>query len=701
MSRRNRLRNLAGHFSRENLIRFFRSAHESFKPGPTPFPRFIDEEPDFLASVNKIGQIEFDLDERFIIFEAKTQDEITRHTSKKRQYNLAKKILKDQDSDAGIFVFHDGRGHFRFSLVVTHYDEAKRKYTPFRRYTYYVDPDKPNKTFINQIGKADFSSIDNILKAFSIEAVSEDFYKDFEHRFNEIAQEVRGADVGIDLKKDFALLFIIRIIFLGFVQKKGWLGDDKEFLWEYWSEYKEQFKGENKSSCAETSEDEFYARWLKPLFFEALNSPPGQKVKYQNNEFSKETEKALQMAPFLNGDLFKSKPGYDDLGLWIPDEQIGNFFDFLFQYNFTIEENRYYDEELELNPEFLGLIFERLVNKEDSAIYTPRTEVDFMCRMALVKWLEKNTSSERRDLYRIFFREMGSDEEFDEYQKQGDFSPAEIRELIEKLETITACDPAAGSGAFEVGMMHVLYEVLTNLYDRSNCPPDIEVKTGFELKKAIIAQSLYGVEVKEWAVWINHLRLWLTMFIDMPDDARESLEPLLPSLNFKVRCGDSLVQRIGSKLFPVQEHAHLSSSVKRRITQLKKKKIAFFNNKGVTSDEIKHEEYKIFRDIIRNERDEKLQKLNVLNNKKVEQTNLDLGLPEPVDSQQKIKLYEKEKRKLEAEIEELEEQEQNLAEQHPLIWNIEFAEIFAEKGGFDIIIGNPPYVRQEDISDPA
>lgn len=690
MDQRTQIKQLVNHFSQENLVQFFRTAHDYFRPIEEPRERFVEEEPDFLASVHKVGEIELEIDEMLIIYRAKTQDDITHRTSRKRQYDLAKKILKEERSDAGIFVFHDERGHFRFSLVVTHYDEAKQKFTPFRRYTYYVTPDKPNKTFINQIGKADFSGIDSILKAFSIEEVSEEFYKEFKPHFDEIAQHVQGNDVDEDLKQDFALLFIIRIIFLGFVQKKKWLGEDEEFLQKYWEEYKSQFKGANK----------FYARWLKPLFFDALNSKPGTKVKYQNNEFSKETEDALQMAPFLNGDLFKEKKGYDNIGLTVPDQYIGDFFDFLFQYNFTIEENQYYDEDLELNPEFLGLIFERLVNKEDGAVYTPRTEVDFMCRMALVKWLEKNTSCEQRDLYRLFFREMGTGEEHDPEQKYGDFSQIEIKELIEKLENITACDPAAGSGAFEVGMMHVLYEVLSNLYNRPNCPQDVEAKSGFELKKAIIAQSLYGVEVKEWAVWINHLRLWLTLFIDMPDEEKSSLEPLLPSLNFKVRCGDSLVQRIGSKLFPVQGHAHLSINMKRRITNLKKKKIAFFNNKGVTKSDVEHAEFTLFSDIIREELDEKRQALRKLDEPKAEQGAFDLGV-EPASSQQNIELNKDKKKKLQKEIDELEEQKQNLAENHPLIWSIEFAEIFYDKGGFDIIIGNPPYVRQEDISDPA
>ncbi len=212
----------------------------------------------------------------------------------------------------------------------------------------------PTKHLSIRLGKLTFLPSEKILAAFSIEAVSNDFYNAFKPKFDQLAQSVVGK-VDIELKQDFALLFSIRIIFLGFVQKKGWLGKKEDFVQEFWQEYQKQFNGQNK----------FYQDWLTPLFFEALNSPPGRKVRYQANQFAPETELILQQAPYLNGELFKEKTGIDDQELWIPDNEIGEFLDFLFQYNFTIEENILYDEELELNPEFLGIIFERLVNKAD------------------------------------------------------------------------------------------------------------------------------------------------------------------------------------------------------------------------------------------------------------------------------------------------------------------------------------------------
>jgi hypothetical protein len=536
--------------------------------------------------------------------------------------------------------------------------------------------------------RADFSSFAGIKEAFSLEAVSDEFYKEFEPKFRAIADSVIGiADE--DLKQDLALLFVIRVIFLGFVQKKGWLGNNQRFLQDFWEEYKRT-----------GTVDEFYRYWLEPLFFEALNQPPGRKVAYGYAPFSKKTQEVLQMAPYLNGELFKRKQGVDDQGLWIPDCLIGDFFDFLFQYNFTVEENELYDEDLELNPEFLGIIFERITNMDQGAVYTPRVEVDFMCRLSLVKWLEKTTKVNKEDLYHLFFREGGVGAIHDDDQKQGDFSPNEIRMLIDKLENVTICDPAAGSGAFEVGMLQVLDQVLNNLYSRNNTPQDLMTKApgSFERKKAIIARSLYGVEVKRWAVWINHLRLWLTLFVDMPDDSKYSVEPLLPNLAFKVCTGDSLVQRIGGKSFHIQ-YTMLSANLKRRISQLRNKKVEFFYNKCDNYRSIEHEELAIFRDILDEEICERRNKIHNISLSEGIQESMFIIDPEQTELDFN-KENEAKRVKLEDEIKELQEQKLNLKEERPFIWNIEFAEIFYGNGGFDIIIGNPPYVRQEEISDP-
>ena len=690
------INDLISNFSIQKLEDFFRSASDSFAPERENLSRYIshDDGEMHFQNVTRTGEICFPTQERLIVCVVSCANELTSRSGKKRQYELAKKILKENVLDAGIFVFFDANGHYRFSFIKANYFGPRRKFTSFKRYTFFVSQGQTNKTFVNQFIKADFTSIDKITDIFSIEAVSNDFYNEFSSVFAELSQNVVcEPSVTAQEREDFALLFVIRIIFLGFVQKKRWIGQNEHFLADYLCEYKSSGDPENS----------FYLRWLKPLFFEALNSPPGSKVAYGNNRFSPDTEKSLQMAPFLNGELFKQVPGLDDIGYSIPDMQVEKFFNFLAQYNFTIDENTIADEELELNPEFLGIIFERLVNQEDGAVYTPRTEVDFMCRIALVKWLEKNSACGKKDLYRFLFRELGSGDESEEDQHQGDFSPREMKDLHGLLSGVTVCDPAAGSGAFEVGMLHVLHDALDNLESRPHFPEDIQKLDSFERKKEIIANTLYGVEVKKWAVWINQLRLWLTLFIDMPEDFRMSREPLLPSLGFKVRCGDSLVQRVGGRLFPVRGDAQIGETAKRRLKNLQKHKYDFFFNRGKTYEFVRQEEYQVFRTILEEEIKQKettLAQLRGIAMGQEGQVGLGFAEDQTVIKDRSLSLNRERISELEKEADELRLECRKLVADHPFVWNIEFAEIFFERGGFDIVIGNPPYVRQESIDDP-
>ncbi len=685
-------------FNKDTLIRFYKLSSDKFRPVSEDYSQYLPESDKRFENIEQIGRIEHEKKSQSIaFFISSVSGELSDRDSKKRQYDIGKKILRDNYLDAGIFVFY-GQNNFRLSLIAASYSGPKRKFTTFKRYTYFVSPDLTNKTFKDQLKKCDFSSVERILESFSIEAVSNEFYNNFRPIFDEIVNAIQGKnDIDIQTQKDFALLFAIRVIFLGFVQKKRWLGDNQKFIQNFWNEYN---KHKKKSNCS----DEFYIRWLEPLFFEALNSQPGTKVHWNNNDFSKETEKTLQMAPYLNGELYKRKADVDDIGLYLPDEIIGKYFDFLFQYNFTIDESTAYDEELELNPEFLGIIFERFVNKEQGSVYTPRTEVDLMCRLALIRWLIRKNEFDTKELYHLFFREGGAGLKFEEDQKYGSFSTKEIRKLLNLLESVTVCDPAAGSGAFEVGMLHVINELIEILYTKMpDFPDDVAQKESYERKKDIIAKSLYGVEVQRFAVWINQLRLWLTLFIDMPDEMKLSLTPLLPSLNFKIRRGDSLVQRIGNKMFPVHGHADIAPSVKRRITNLKNAKIDFYYNRGKDEGYVCQLENQIFREIIQSEIETNEEILRKKKTTKVYTQNaLFVDDKEAIEKDNEKTISKKTKldSEITAEIEELKAELKNLKDEHPLIWNIEFSEIFYDKGGFDIIIGNPPYVRQEHIADP-
>ncbi len=683
------LQDIIGEFDTDKFIKFFRDKNRSFASRKEELSQYNDK---FFTNSLKLGEINFANEgQNLIVCTIESSNSLTERSGKKDQYEKGKKILKELQADAGIFIFYDQNGNFRFSLIYANYLGKKRDWSVFRRFTYFVssDPQITNKTFLKQIGNGDFSRLNKIKEAFSITAVTNLFYDEFFKIYNKIVKKTNQINEIEDEEKarDFVLLFVIRTIFIGFIQKRKWIGDDEKFIQSFFKEYKDKAFGK----------DEFYSRWIKPLFFEALNSPQGRKVAYGNNDFSQEIESKLQMAPFLNGGLFKQKRAYDNNGWIVPDKEIGEFFDFLFAHSFTIEENSLDDEDLQLNPEFLGIIFERLVNKADGAVYTPRTEADLMCRLSLVKLVQKNleNSFKADNLYELFFEERGKDED----QKEGSFSQKEAQAILGKLESLAICDPAVGSGAFLVGMMQVLDQVEQSLKQRY-C---INGKNLFERKKQIIKDSLYGVEIKEWAVWICRLRLWLSLFVDAPDDLKNSLEPILPSLDFKVRQGDSLVQRVGSKAFPISGHnLVLSKSIKIKITKLKNLKIQYFDNKSELKDwELRQRELVIYEEILDVEIKEQKEMLGALKNFKPA-TNMSLFGEEEEAKQEELEFDKEKIEKLETEITELKDQKQALrGNGKPLVWGIEFAEVFAENGGFDLIIGNPPYVRQEKIEDPV
>jgi len=678
------LQNIITDFDLQRLKRFFSEKNSRFRPSEEGFGHY---DTDNLSAGSKLGELSLD-DGKLIVCAFEAKQELSERSGKKEQYELGKKILKETQADAGIFIYYNQAGSFRFSLIYANYLGKKRDWSTFRRFTYFVSKEFTNKTFLKQIGEKEIAKLEDVKSAFSITAVTDIFYDEFFKIYDKIVSSVKKINkiTEDDAARDFVLLFSIRTVFIGFIQKKKWIGNDEKFIQNFFKEYKNKFFGKDK----------FYSRWLTPFFFEALNSPQGRKVAYGNNDFSAETENRLQMAPYLNGGLFKPKQGYDNNGWIVPDEEIEEFFDFLFAHSFTIEENSLEDEDLQLNPEFLGIIFERLVNKADGAVYTPRIEVDLMCRLSLVKWLQKNLKNQIKvdNLYKLFFRENEKQKD----QEEGNFSQKEAEEILEKLGDLAICDPAVGSGAFLVGMIQALDNIEQILKNKYN----LNGKNVFERKKQIIKDSLYGVEVKEWAVWICQLRLWLSLFVDVPDNLKNSLEPILPSLDFKVRQGDSLVQRVGSKVFPISGHnLALSKSIKDKITKLKDVKLKYFDNKSELKDwELRQRELEIYEEILDTEIKEKEEKLKNLKNIKLVKVMSLFG--EENQIKQKESELDKEKiEKLKNEIAELKQQKRALRKgSKPLVWSIEFAEVFAERDGFDLVIGNPPYVRQETIADP-
>jgi adenine-specific DNA-methyltransferase len=174
MDNRNLLEKLTNSFNRNDPTLFFQAGGK-FKPGKEDYGHFLERK-SFVRDLVKLGKIDFEDGRWLVVLAGKVDKELTTHSGKLQQYEIAKKVLKDGYVDAGIFIFHDDEGHFRFSLITALYG-AKKEYSNFRRYTNFVSSESPARTFITQIGKADFSSIEKITDAFSVEPVTTEFFR--------------------------------------------------------------------------------------------------------------------------------------------------------------------------------------------------------------------------------------------------------------------------------------------------------------------------------------------------------------------------------------------------------------------------------------------------------------------------------------------------------------------------------------------
>ena len=150
------LKEIIENFSTERFIHFFRNKNTSFKPMQEALPNYNDGD---FTSGEKIGEIKFQ-DNNLIICAFQVLKELTERSGKKKQYELGKKILKETNTDTGIFIFYDPNGNFRFSLIYTEYFGTRRKFSYFKRFTYFVSPRLTNKTFLEQIGEGDFSTLE-------------------------------------------------------------------------------------------------------------------------------------------------------------------------------------------------------------------------------------------------------------------------------------------------------------------------------------------------------------------------------------------------------------------------------------------------------------------------------------------------------------------------------------------------------------
>lgn len=546
--------------------------------------------------------------------------------------------------------------------LVTPYEEGTDDITTgrhvLRRYT--LGEGETHRTVANALSSMDASKgrlAERIDEAFRVKPVTEGFYENYKNAFDTITKELRRKGLETEDADRYAHVTLNRLMFFYYIQKKGWIGERKDFVRWFHEQYEES-----------GDEDVFHEKWLSALFFDGMNQPEGKST---DTNLPSEVESAVTGLPYMNGGLFQPTDE-DELDAFLSDAALNSVIrGFLEQYNFTITEESPYDIDVAVDPAMLGKIYESLIAEEErdeaGIFYTPRIEVDLMCRLSLYEQFcdhaKDLTAEHRRQIIRFIFSEP----------QNWDSEEAGQTEALEAiLSDLRIVDPACGSGAFLVGMKQVILE----LYRKLGIEPD------YELKEQVVNENLYGVDIKGWAVRVAEFRLWLSL-IESADTIPET--PVLPNFRYKLQVGDSIIQTIDDERVSLNSlERTVSGQTGDLIEELTNLKDRYFEGESGLWDDIQAKQREVLIQHIES-------RIEELENSTSQQT-LTGGITEESEA---------EEAEIEQRIISLEETKAAVGEASDddlFLWDLGFPEVMLN-GGFDIVIGNPPYVPKGRIND--
>lgn len=717
--------------------------------------------------------------------------------SRSTQRSYAKKLIENANADAAFIAFYtEGDSKWRLSFVRLDYEmkiengrlKTKENMTPAKRYSYLVGENEPCHTAISRFEQfiidgnidTEHPTLDDLENAFSVEKVTNEFFEQYREKYYQLCESLEAnEDFQIEAEQhnytaqQFAKKLMGQIVFLYFLQKKGWLGvgawpttlSEKEYNKAFYARgaksrelvpivyrpvgdgtYKVSSVGLNSisdedeavlASCvkgkpwgsgphnfmrklfeiAEKKKLKFFDDLLEPLFYDALNVNRGEQGYCP----------ALHCRiPFLSGGLFEPIDGYD----WehnnfdIPNEIFSNasikgkrdadgILDIFDRYNFTMSEDEPMEREVAIDPEMLGKVFENLLEVKDrkskGAFYTPREIVHYMCQESLINYLTNTLGINEKDirefiLYGDFMREQDIEKTLKVYDDSGkmhmefDFNKDllisekilsfknnvnRLKDLDDALKNVRVADPAVGSGAFPLGMLNEIVRARQNIsaymaitmneydtrlmYMMERSPRNLKYET--------IKDCIFAADIEPSAVDIAQLRLWLSLVIDdeINPDAQNWTDghrnPLpLPNLECNILCGNSLIDEFEgtrlineSDLFGNSEYQIVlnQSRFESIVKTLIEKQNELFRCENTNTKKKLKEEIESLRNMII------------------------LSQMEGCDAE-KIQRYYEANRK---------------ASKPFVLWQLDFARVFQEKGGFDIVIGNPPYVGERKHKD--
>ncbi|AFL95265.1 hypothetical protein CL1_1062 [Thermococcus cleftensis] len=488
--------------------------------------------------------------------------------------------------------------------------------------------------------------------------------------------------------KTFAHTFFNRLMFVYFLQKKGWIVDLSTLRKELQDEVDLRNFVKWLHDQYEEYGGNFYGDYLRVLFLYAMNRPRRGYSRKDIEDINKVPSPIvrdvfLYGVPYFNGGLFSpveiAGVNLDEVITEIDNKLITEIVMGFFEvYNFTVTEETPYEVEVAVDPAMLGKIYESLIAEEEQIeseeerrasgiFYTPRSEVDFMCRMAVYEYLERNTKLDKGLLRSFVFTPPYN-------WDPKSLSWNEIETLERALNEVRVVDPAAGSGAFLVGMYHLLIELHEKLTEDS--------KVTYKKKLEIIRDNIYGVDIKDWAIRVAKLRLWLAL---IEGEGTIPNEPILPNLETKLAVGDSLapphfVLRVGGKKKVIEiPLAKFRESLK-----------LLWAKKGASEAIVAYKE--LVRKYYMGEK---------IDGKPVTLKDIEMAkwgaLQEFLERALEEELKAKEKKEVRLLLEAVKKEDFSALEKPPFIWELDFPDVMLEKRGFDIVIANPPYVKSKKI----
>ena len=547
----------------------------------------------------------------------------------------------------------EGR-NWRFSYA---YKQDKNSTTTeAKRYTYLFGQNLHCRTAIDRFAVLAKSSKDNkaLLDAFSVEALSDEFFDTYRKQYAKFVKYITGKEfvkeggkwvekqTGIpndvifnafsreDKRvRDYIKKMMGRITFLHFLQRKRWMNEDLNFMLHL-------FQNSDK-------QDNYLEAVLEPLFFGILNTKSEDRAAlFAARGWNVGLLKEWENIPYLNGGLFEEDEE-DNVSVTFPKEYFAELFAFYAEYNFTVDENDPDDAEVGVDPEMLGKIFENLLedNKDKGAFYTPKEIVRYMCQESLIAYLVGKSGIEEQKIRDFVMLP---------YDTVGNFEDKELEDLLKYLDEVKICDPAIGSGAFPMGLLNELVrcEEAIVLGQEKNT-------ARAELKKSIIKNNIYGVDIEKGAVDIARLRFWLSLVVD------EDKPMPLPNLDYKIMQGNSLLESYNgvdlSHLLEPDETDLFSSTVIPIQMQLESRIDEYYTcgdhrRKLELKEEIKDL-------IVQLPKDKGI--------KEIDLSGIDVT-----------------------------------GNTHFFLWHTWFSDVFkrpSDCNGFDIVIGNPPYLSSKAIPD--